>query len=70
MTMREAVDLVLVGRRAALRTGSTFILDQRRMSAFGFTPAETRRIEAAADEIEAATEAVLARVDGESTEQK
>ena len=52
MTMREAVETVLAGRRAARRVGHQFVIDDWKLQNMGFTPEQVSQIRAHALDIE------------------
>jgi hypothetical protein len=55
MTKKQAVDVILAGRRAAARVGKAFIVDWDKLGRLGgFSAAELDQIDAAVTEIEAA----------------
>lgn len=63
MTKREAVEIILAGRRAAARTARTFTVDREKLGKYGgFSSAEMDRIEAAVTLIEGRTEEILGRL--------
>lgn len=63
MSKREAVEVILAGRRAAARTGREFIVDHEKLGRFGgFSAAEIDKIEAAVFLIEQSSAQILDRL--------
>lgn len=60
MKMDEIAEILLAGRKMAARTGGRFKVDPSRCAAFGFTPAQMKRIEATVKRIEDYTTKQLA----------
>jgi hypothetical protein len=60
MKMDEIAEILLAGRKMAARTGSRFRVDPSRCAAFGFTPAQMKRVEATVKKIEDYTATQLA----------
>ena len=60
MKMDEVAEILLAGRKMAARTNSTFRVDPKRCAAFGFTPAQMKRVEATVKKIEDYTATQLA----------
>ncbi len=52
MTMREAVEVILAGRRAAVRVGHQFLMDDERLRNVGFSQCEVMAIRRHVLEIE------------------
>lgn len=60
MNMREAVELILTGKRVAARSGSQFTVSRDRLGSIGgFSASEIAQIEQAVAAIEMATDAIL-----------
>lgn len=53
MTKKQAVELILTGRRAAARVGKDFVVDREKLGCFGgFSTDEMDQIDAAVIDIE------------------
>lgn len=61
MTYREAIEIVLAGRRAARRSGQTFTPDVERLKVFGL---DASKVSLHVARIEAFVEKELAAADG------
>ena len=62
MTMREAVEIVMAGRRAAAQVGLQFIIDDAKLMRLGFTRDQVMDIRRHALEIEDMLEHRLSRI--------
>lgn len=64
MTMREAVQCVLTGRKMAARVGQQFVMDDGKLQRMGFTLSEVQDIRRHALEIEDMLKARMEKIPG------
>ena len=64
MTKKDAVEIILAGKRAAARSGCSFVVDRFRLGSIsGFSEDAMNEIECAVASIEAHAEYVLSSLD-------